>query len=372
MVAPKVPRFLPWENDDEFGEATRAATRVLASGVFIDGPEVAAFENEAADFLGLFGTVGVGSGTDALTIALIAATRDSPPTGEVLVPALTFVATAEAIIRAGFTPRIVDISLTNFLIDISDLQRKLNHQTRAILPVSLYGCPIDIPMIADLAQGLPVIEDACQAFGAELAPGIYSGTLGSAGGFSFFPSKPLGAFGDGGLIASNDADLLRLSRVIARHGCSERYCPSRLGFNSRLDAIQAAMLRTQLRHTRRRAEHRTYIARTYKAGLDGTPGIVLPELIPGHAWHCYTIRVLNDARDQVQENLRAQGIDAAVLYPIPLHRMPHLRGIGKAPVADIACSQLLCLPIWSGMLDAQIEYVIDAVRSAVTMGRTRP
>lgn len=358
-----ISRFSPWESEDDLDACMASVRRTLASGVFIGGPEVEAFEREAAAFLGVPGTLGVASGSDALTIALLAAT-DGLPGGDVLVPALTFVATAEAVVRAGFRPRFVDVSLDTFLLDLDDLATKIDHSTRAIVAVSLYGHPVDVSAIERVAPGIAVVEDACQSFGAEVAPGLRSGAAGRAGAFSFFPTKPLGGFGDGGLIASQDMDLLQLARAIGRHGCLERYLPFRLGLNSRLDALQAALLRYQLKRHQDRLARRETIATRYSIGLAGVHGLAVPAMHPGHAWHCYTVRVLDRPRRLIHDLLRSRGIETGILYPVPLHRMPHFDPFDRAPNAERACDQLLCLPIWAGMAEEQVEHVLASVRSA--------
>lgn len=362
-----IARFSPWEGEDDLDACMVAVRRTLASGIFIGGPEVEAFEREAAAFLGVPGTLGVASGSDALTIALLAAT-DGLSGGDVLVPALTFVATAEAVVRAGFRPRFVDVSLDTFLLDLDDLAAKIDHSTRAIVAVSLYGHPVDVAAIESVAPGIAVVEDACQSFGAEVTPGLRSGATGRAGAFSFFPTKPLGGFGDGGLIASHDMDLLRLGRAIGRHGCLERYRPFRPGLNSRLDSLQAALLRYQLQRVQDRLERRATIAARYTQCLAGLSGLAVASIVPGHAWHCYTVRVLDRPRRLIHDFLRSRGIETGILYPVPLHRMAHFHSIDRAPNAELACDQLLCIPIWAGMTEEQVEHVIASIRSAFDAG----
>ncbi|GAA1972756.1 DegT/DnrJ/EryC1/StrS family aminotransferase [Kitasatospora viridis] len=366
----RVPRF------DAAGELVHdgpligaALTRVLASGRFIAGAEVDAFEREAAGFLGARHAVSVGSGTDALTIALQPA-ADRHPGGEVVTSPLTFAATASAIVRVGLRPRFADVDPDTLTLRPDLAAEATGPRTAAVLPVHLYGRAVDVTALRSaVGPGTPIVEDACQAFGARDAAGRACGTLGDAAAFSFFPSKPLGALGDGGLITTGDAELADEYRLIARHGCREQYRTERVGFNSRLDALQAAVLRVKLARVDQGRRRRAQIAALYAARLDSVPGLRLPADAPGHAWHAYTVRIAGGRRDTVLARLRARGIDAAVQYPVPLHRMAPFADPRPCPVAERACAELLCLPIWSGLGDDRIDYVAQELRDAL---RTAP
>lgn len=355
----RVPRLDPSVEFAELGSGMVAAVeRVLQSGRYIGGPEIDSFENEAAEFLGCSHAISVASGTDALTIALIAATDNiDKERREVVTTSLSFSATASAIVRAGFRPRFVDISCDGFGFDLQHLSEALGPTTAAVLPVALYGQPLDISGIRACSEGLPVIEDACQAFGARDEGGEFAGTQSDVGTFSFFPSKPLGGFGDGGLIVTNNSHIAAVARVVGRHGCSRRYISERLGFNSRLDALQAALLRHKLRFVETYRQRRKEIAEIYLRRLAGFPGIVLPTHSAGHAWHCFTILIKGGCRDLIAARLQESGIETAVQYPVPLHMMPAFRTGQKLPAVERICAELLCLPIWAGMTSAQIEHV---------------
>lgn len=367
----RVPRFDAAAEVAHDGPLLGAAlARVMESGRFIAGPEVAAFEREAAAFLGARHAVSVGSGTDALTIALHPA-AERRPGGEVVTSPLTFAATASAIVRAGLRPRFADVDPATLTLHPDRAAEAAGPRTAAVVPVHLYGRAADITALRSaFGPHLPVVEDACQAFGARNTEGRACGTLGDAAAFSFFPSKPLGALGDGGLITTGDTGLADGCRLIARHGCRERYRSERVGFNSRLDAVQAAVLRLRLARVEHGRRRRAQIAGLYAAHLGSLPGLHLPGDAPGHAWHAYTVRIAGGRRDAVLSRLRARGIDAAVQYPVPLHRMTPFADPRPCPVAEQACAELLCLPIWSGLDDGQIGHVAQALREALRTARS--
>lgn len=355
----KVRRLDPIRADGPQSSAIRAAIdRVISSGCFVGGPEVEALERELAARLEAPAVVTCASGTDALTLALdgLKAIGLLAAEGTVVLPALSFSATASAVVRAGLRPVFVDVDPDTLLIDWTAAAAVPD--PIAVMPVHLYGRVARPPSGWD---GPLVIEDACQAFGAGGA-----GSLGAAAAFSFFPSKPLGCYGDGGAVACSPyvADHLR---SLARHGVEDRkYVSVKVGFNSRLDAVQAAILRAKLPAVEDHRRKREQIARTYQDQLDRVSWLRLPEFVPGHAWHCYVVRVTDGSRDGgFLPHLRECGVDAVVQYPVPLHRMRAFaqQEQAKLPHAEMACEQLVCLPIWSGMTSDEIGFVVDAVRS---------
>jgi dTDP-4-amino-4,6-dideoxygalactose transaminase len=323
---------------------------VLESGVFILGPNVAAFEAEIAAYLGVRYAVGVASGTDALLLTLRA--YGVGPGDEVIVPAYTFFATAEVVSQVGATPVFVDIDPRTYCLDVKQLEAKISARTKAIIPVHLYGHPADMAPILELAKkhGLKVIEDNAQALGAEYK-GRKTGSLGDAGCLSFFPSKTLGGYGDGGMVVTNDPTLAETVRKLRTHGWRTKYYPEMIGYNSRLDELQAAILRVKLRHLDAWNERRRKIAEQYRALLAGN-GIELP-------W----------------ERLKAMGIASAVYYPLPLHLVEPYRdlgyGPGAFPEAERAAKETLAIPLYPEMTSDQIETVASGVRDALVEVESR-
>jgi dTDP-4-amino-4,6-dideoxygalactose transaminase len=327
-------------------ELREAVERVLASGQFIMGPEVKAFEEEVAKYLGVKHAVGVNSGTDALFISLRA--LGIGPGDEVITTPFTFFATAEAISHVGATPVFVDVEVHTFNIDPSLIEERITDRTRAILPVHLFGRPAEMDRIMALAHkhGLKVIEDCAQSFGARY-DGKQTGTIGDAGAYSFFPSKSLGAYGDGGLIATNDDALAETARMLRAHGAKKKYHNEMVGYNSRLDSLQAAILRVKLPHVDFWNESRRRVAALYNELLEGVPGIIVPEIVEGHVFHQYTVRLNRSNRDEVQARLRESGVGTMVYYPVPQDRLPLYAG--RYPtnlVSDELSRQVLSLPIW--------------------------
>lgn len=357
-LSPEIQRH--W---DEFNQAIQ---RVLLSGQFIQGGETRAFEGEVARYLGVKHAIGVNSGTDALIIALRSA--GIGPGDEVITSGFTFFATAEAISLIGATPVFADIDEATFNLDPKDLARRITTKTKAIIPVHLFGQPADLKPFLDLADqhGIPVIEDAAQAFGGDYR-GKKLGTLGDLGSFSFFPSKNLGAFGDAGLITTDDDSLAEIARMLGEHGSKRRYHNEMLGYNSRLDSIQAAILRTKLQYVDERNRSRREVAKRYNEGFVGVKGLSTPVEGPNgpHVYHQYTIRIEGGIRDRVQAELAEQGISTMVYYPI---LVPHLKVYSmkvRLPVAEKATTEVLSLPIWPEMDTAIQARVVDSVRAAV-------
>lgn len=348
----------------EMGDEIKTAiAEVLASGRFILGPNVAALEQEVAAYLGVRHAVALASGTDALHLALRAAGIGSGD--EVITTPFTFIATAEACSYIGAVPVFVDIEPGSFNIDPAKVAAALTRRTRAILPVHLYGQPADMDALLDIAQRhrLKVIEDCAQSFGARHR-GRQTGTLGDAGCFSFYPSKNLGAYGDGGMTVTNDDELAATLRVLRDHGSRVRYHHSVIGYNSRLDEIQAAILRVKLRRIDELNRRRREAARHYTRRLAGSP--ITPPVCAddaGHVFHQYT--VLAERRDAVQKALTEAGIACAVYYPIPLHRQEVYAGNEQSlPQAEAAAARVLSLPMHPYLTAAAIDRVCDVAIGA--------
>lgn len=346
-------------------ELNAAIQRVLRSGQFILGSEVEAFEREVADYLGVKHAIGVNSGTDALVIGLRA--LGIGPGDEVITTPFTFFATAEAISQVGARPVFIDIDPTSFNLDPRLIEAAITPRTKGILPVHLYGRPADMDPILTVAEryGLKVLEDCAQSFGATYK-GRKTGTFGHAAAFSFFPSKNLGAYGDAGLIVTDDDRVAESARMLRTHGSRRKYYNEAIGYNSRLDAIQAAILRVKLPYVERFNEGRREVAKRYNELLDGIPGLVTPELVDGHVFHQYTIRILNGMRDQVRERLADAGIGTMVYYPVPLHRLPVYAYMGyQLREAERAAKEVLSLPMWPQIPPEVQEKVAQTLREAV-------
>ena len=349
-------------------EVDAAVARVLDSTRFIGGDECALLEQEFAAYCGAGHACGVANGTDALILALRA--YGVGPGDEVVTVANTFIATGEAILLNGARPVFVDVDERTFTMDPGRLERAITPRTKVILPVHLYGHPADMTAIGEIAgrHGLPVLEDAAQAHGATWK-GERAGRLGHAACFSFYPGKNLGAFGDGGMVTSGDAAWLARVRQMANHGAGEnRYDNVVLGTNSRLDALQAAILRVKLRHLDAWNEERRARVRAYDEALAGLPGLVLPRERPGarSAWHLYTIRVAE--RDALQKHLGAKGIATAVHYPRPIHLQPAMALAGgkpgDLPVSEQLSREVLCLPLYPELPLESLKRIAFEVRSS--------
>jgi len=346
-------------------ELLHAAEKVLRSTHYIMGPEVKAFEEEAARYLGVRHAVACNSGTDALVLGLRA--MGIGPGDEVITTPFTFFATAEAISNVGARPVFVDIDPGTFNLDPSWIDRAVTSRTRAILPVHLFGRPCEMAGILGAAarHGLKVLEDCAQAFGARFH-GKAVGSLGHAGAFSFFPTKNLSGFGDGGLLATDDPTLADAARMLRVHGSRRKYHNEVVGYNSRLDELQAALLRVKLPHVDAWNADRRAAAERYQALLEGEDRIQLPELCDGHVFNQYTVRLRCPAldRDGIQAALAREGIDTMVYYPVPCHRL-RVYALSHAevacPEAELAGREVLSLPFWPGM-DGDLQ---DTVASAL-------
>ncbi len=336
-----------------------AVERVLDHGRFILGPEVEAFESEFAAHLGAAHVIGVGNGTDALTIALRA--MGVGPGDEVVVPSFTFYATAEAIPHTGATPVFCDIDRDTFCVTADTVRAALTPRTKAVIAVHLFGNVAPIREIE--ALGVPVLEDAAQAAGS-LGPDGRPGTLGAAATFSFYPSKNLPAFGDGGAIATSDDAIAERARSLHFHGSRDKERFDLVGYNSRLDALQAAVLRVQIPHLDGWARARHAAGERYaSSGLAEL--VTLPRATAGStpAWHLFVVR--SPRADELERSLRAQGIEARAYYRTPIHRQPALRVDVSLPATDEAAATNLALPIGPALTAEQVDTVAGAVRAAL-------
>ncbi len=346
-------------------EITGGLLEALEKTQFILGPNVAAFEREAAAYLGAKHAVAVASGTDALHLALIAAGLKAGD--EVITSPFTFIATAEAIRYVGATPVFVDIDPRTFNIDPAKIEAAVTPRTRAVLPVHLFGQPADMDAIGAICRkhGLLVVEDCAQSFGAAAGTRM-TGTIGLLGAFSFFPSKNLGCYGDGGMISTDSPELAEQVKVLRNHGSKERYRHSVIGFNSRLDELQAVILRVKLARIDSFNDGRRRVARLYTERFAGSA--VVPPAEDGkgtHVYHQYT--VLTDRRDAVMKALASLDIASAVYYPVPLHRQEVFAaecGGLSLPVSEDTASRCLSLPIFPEMTDAQVREVAQGVLGA--------
>lgn len=340
--------------------------RVLAHGQYILGPEVHELEEKLADYTGAAHCVTVANGTDALQIALMA--LGVGPGDEVITPGFSYIATAEAAVLLGAKVVYIDIDPVSYNMDPAMLAAAITPRTKAIIPVSLYGQPADFDEINAIAakHGLPVIEDAAQSFGASYM-GRKSCNLSTIACTSFFPSKPLGCYGDGGAIFTSDSDLAKIIRQIARHGQERRYYHVRVGVNSRLDTLQAAILLPKLAILDDEIAARQKVAGAYAAAL-GNSGIITPQVAPDSvsAWAQYTVRFQN--REAVQRALQSGGIPTTVHYPLPLNRQPAVADASIVlPNGDKAADEVLSLPMHAYIQQGQIRS-IAAVLSNVVKG----
>jgi dTDP-4-amino-4,6-dideoxygalactose transaminase len=338
-------------------EVRRTIDEVLESGRFVFGPNVAAFEEEAAAYLGVPETVSVANGTDAIVLVLNA--LEVGAGDEVVCPAFTFYATAEAIARAGATPVFADIDPRTFNLDPEQVAARMTSRTKAIMPVHLFGRPAPLAELAQL--GLPLIEDAAQAFGS---PNV--ALMGRASTFSFYPSKNLFALGDGGLVAVNDEELAERIRMLRFHGSKEKRTFEYIGTNSRLDEIQAAVLRIFLRELDGWTENRREAARRYRE-LGLGDACELPRDEPGHVYHLFVCR--SPHRDEIRAALTEAEIGNAQYYLPPLHLQPALRYLGyeegDLPETERAAQENFSLPLWPGITPGQQERVVETVLSTV-------
>ncbi|MEB3242839.1 MAG: DegT/DnrJ/EryC1/StrS family aminotransferase [Cyanobacteriota bacterium] len=388
-----VPPFSLTEQLRQLGDhLDDAVLHVLRSGQYIGGPTIANFEHAFAQACGTPHAIGCNSGTDALILALRG--LGIGPGDEVITSSFSFFATAEAISAVGATPVFVDVGDDTYLLDLERIEAAITPATRALLPVHLFGRPVDMERLTAIARahGLLVVEDCAQATGASWA-GRPVGSWGDAGCFSFFPTKNLGAAGDGGAVVCRDPALAQRVRELAVHGMPRRYLHTELGYNSRLDALQAAVLNVKLPHLPRWVERRRQIAGRYRQGLEDLSGVALADPgTAGHSWNQFVVRVphcpggraacagactpstdsasygLPEAccRDWLKQQLQEAGVSTIIYYPIPIHRQPayaHLGyGPGSLPITERLCAEVLSLPIFPELSDEQQDTVINQLR----------
>lgn len=351
----------------------QAIQQVLDTTAFINGPDVKAFSDELATYTGAKYVIPCANGTDALQIAMMA--LGFKPGDEVIVPAFTYVATVEVIALLGLRPKFIDVLPDTYELDPAGLEKALGPKVVGIVPVHLYGQCTNMEFILDFAQkhALKVIEDTAQAIGA-----VYSfsdgrkaqaGTMGDIGTTSFFPSKNLGCFGDGGAMFTNDSTLAETLRMIANHGQRKKYYHESIGVNSRLDTLQAAILRVKLRHLNRYSASRNEVADRYDQAFLGHPNIVTPKRAKNstHVFHQYTVQVEGASRDELKAYLQEKGVPTMVYYPVPLHRqiayMEYGYQEGDFPLAESLCKKVLSFPIHTEMETDQQDYIIESIKS---------
>ena len=390
----QVPPFSLSQQLADLGpELDAAVLGVLRSGQYIGGNEIQTFETSFAASVGTPHAVGCNSGTDALILALRA--LGIGPGDEVITASFSFFATAEAISAVGATPVFVEVDPVTYLIDLDRIEAAITPATRALIPVHLFGRPVDLESLMALAQrhSLKVIEDCAQATGASWN-GKPVGSWGDVGCFSFFPTKNLGAAGDGGAVTCHDPALAQAMRELAVHGMPRRYLHTELGYNSRLDALQAAVLNVKLPHLNRWVEQRQTIASRYLEALQDLPGLQLPEpasaTAVGHGWNQFVVRVRlcpegqshcagqcpdtasdfglpsSRCRDWLKQSLQDEGVNTIIYYPIPIHRQPAYSGLGldsgSLPITEQLCSEVLSLPIFPELSQEQQERVISVLK----------
>lgn len=345
-----------------------AISQVIDSGAFAGGPFVAAFEREFADYCEAKFAIGLGNGTDALWLSLLA--HGVGPGDEVITVPSTFMATAEAISFCGARPVFVDIEESTYTLDPALLEKSITPKTKAIIPVHLFGQTADLDPILEIANrhGLPVIEDACQAHGARYK-GKRAGSIGLSGGFSFYPGKNLGALGEAGAVVTNDAALADKIKVLRDHGQAKKYVHSVIGWNARMDGIQGAVLSVKLKQLETANVKRREHAALYEQLLGGLENIITPAAAAHneHVYHVYAVRVNN--RDQVLRDMAEKGIACAIHYPVPVHLQGAYAdlglGVGSFPVAERCADQFLSLPMYPELTSIQIRAVAEALKECV-------
>ena len=396
----QVPPFSLSEQLADLGaELDDAVLRVLRSGQYIGGAEIQWFEQAFAASVDCPHAVGCNSGTDALILALRG--LGIGPGDEVITASFSFFATAEAISAVGATPVFVDVDPVTYLIDLSQIEAAITPATKALIPVHLFGRPVDMEALMAIAQrhGLKVVEDCAQATGAHWG-GKAVGSWGDVGCFSFFPTKNLGGAGDGGAVTCHDPALAQAMRELAVHGMPRRYLHTELGYNSRLDSLQAAVLNVKLPRLNGWVERRKAIAARYLEALGNLPGVQLPEPgsdpAVGHGWNQFVVRVKRCAaeptkcsgscpdnpsefglpssrcRDWLKQSLQDQGVNTIIYYPIPIHRQPAYADLalapGSLPVTEQLCSEVLSLPIFPELSSKQQERVINTLKALLNSG----
>lgn len=358
------------QHSDVGAEVEAAALRVLRSGRYVLGPEVEAFEREFAEFTGVRHAIGVNTGTSALHLSLLS--LGVGPGDEVITVAYTFVATVAAIMYCGARPVLVDVDGGTLTLDPAQIEAAITPRTKAIVPVHLHGQTADMDPILEIAnrRGIPVLEDACQAHGAE-DRGRRAGSMGRLGCFSFYPGKNLGAAGEAGAITTDDDDLARRLRLLRDWGAEHKYDHQMLAFNYRIEAIQAAILRVKLAHLERWTEARREIARGYRAALSALPEgdvrATAERESARHVYHVFAVRTPH--RDALQDALSEEGVQTGIHYPIPVHLQPGYASLGYIPgdfpVSERIAAEELSLPIYPEMTMEQRQHVMTALASAL-------
>jgi dTDP-4-amino-4,6-dideoxygalactose transaminase len=358
-------------------EINAAVLAVLRSGRYIGGNAVSDFEQQFADYINVSESISCNSGTDALYLALRALNIGEGD--EVITTPFTFIATSEIIVRVGATPVFIDIDPVTFNLDLKQLEKAITSKTKAIIPVHLFGQPVDMTTLMAIAKDrhLFVIEDCAQATGAEWAEKKV-GSIGHIGCFSFFPTKNLGACGDGGAVTTNDRSIADRIRKLKEHGMSSiRYCHDETGVNSRLDSIQAAILQVKLRHLDNWNDKRDRVAATYGELLNSVPGIKLPQVLAEgkSVWNQYTIaiedknRSQEPTRDKIRQQLQEMGVTSMVYYPIPLHLQPvyHNLGYQKGQLAAVekAAREVLSLPMFPDLTFEEQQQVVYSLKDCL-------
>ena len=346
-------------------EIDQGMLTALENTQFILGPNVQAFEKEAAENLGVKHAISCASGTDALHLALLAA--GIGPGDEVITTTFTFIATAEAICYVGATPVFIDIDEKTFNMDLNAIEAAITDKTKAIIPVHIFGQPVDMNRVLQIADKhkLLVVEDCAQSYGADIN-GKMTGSFGIAGCHSFFPSKNLGCYGDGGMITTQDDDVAERLRVLRNHGSFERYHHNIIGYNSRLDELQAVILRVKLKHIEEFNHERRRAAHYYSEQL---ASLLVPPHEDGvgtHVYHQYV--TLSDKRDAIMKKLSENDIACAIYYPIPLHKQPVFAeqfNSVSLPVSEAVAAQCMALPIHPELTNQQIDQIVSVIQSAV-------
>ncbi len=367
----QIPAFDLTRQYSRIGSEVEAAmSKVVAGGHFILGENVSALEEEIARFCCVSHAIGVANGSDALHLALLA--LGVGPGDEVVVPTFTFFATGGAVSRVGATPVFADVDPVTMNLDPSSFSEAITERTKAVIPVHLYGNPADMDAIMEIAKrhGVRVIEDCAQAIGADYK-GRMVGSIGDIATFSFFPTKNLGAFGDGGMVTTNRADLAERVRILRVHGARKKYHHTELGYNSRLDELQAAVLRVKLRYLTEWTTRRQALAAEY-GRLLGHSGVSLPASTTGatHVYHQYTIRTAD--RGALMSGLLEAGIGCTVYYPVPLHHQPVFVDMGlrarTLPNAEAASAEALSLPMFPELELSEVHRVAEVVRKVCPRG----
>lgn len=354
-------------------EIMEAVSDIIDSGWFIGGPHVKQLEDTVAEVCQTEFAVGCASGSDAILLALMAA--GIKPGDEVICPSFTFFATASAIHRLGGKPVFIDIEPTSFNLDVSQIESLVTPKTKAIIPVHLFGQCADMDPIMEIARqhNLAVIEDCAQSIGATESDRP-AGSMGTVGCFSFYPTKNLGGFGDGGILTTNDPEVADRLRLLANHGMRPRYYHQEVGINSRLDAIQAAVLNAKMKHLSDYSENRKRNASRYRRMIveSGLAGMVsAPSTLPrcGHVWNQFTIRIPGGRRDEIRQKLAEMNVGSEIYYPVPLHQQECFAYLSDEtcglPETDCASNEVLSLPIFPELTEQEQRYVVDCLAKAL-------